>query len=280
MLLPRLPRRLAAALALAVLLVPVGAARAAPTCGRVACDMQVLDNPGGDRGVAMIVNSGGWFSGTIRAAQWRSAAAPWAAEGWTTVVVSHTTGPGTGRQAIDDVVAWAQTLRRRYPNRPLCVFGRSSGGHLALMAAARGDIGCVVTEGAPTALDALGGYARTRAASVFGARLSTLAAFSPAGLPGRYAGKRVLMGHLEDDRIVPASQMVRFRPSGTALLRKRTPAAGVRCGSAPSDAVERRFAHNCQAQPRRSPSELTGITDAALERWRGEIRALARRLDG
>jgi acetyl esterase/lipase len=47
-------------------------------------------------------------------------------------------------------------VRARYPGLPVCLYGESAGGHLALLVAtARPDVACVETAGAPTDLEAI-----------------------------------------------------------------------------------------------------------------------------
>jgi pimeloyl-ACP methyl ester carboxylesterase len=86
-------------------------------------------------------------------------------------------GHRPGRQSLADTIATVDRLRRRYPRRPLCVLGGSSGGHLALMAAIErpDDVDCVVDIGAPIDFirreDRPGWQGiRDRAAEVFGVR--------------------------------------------------------------------------------------------------------------
>jgi acetyl esterase/lipase len=78
---------------------------------------------------------------------------------------------------LHDTYAAVEHLKKRYPRRPLCVFGGSSGGHLALMAAIerRDLVDCVIDVGGP--IDFIRGEAdrpfwpeiRQRAIELFGA---------------------------------------------------------------------------------------------------------------
>jgi pimeloyl-ACP methyl ester carboxylesterase len=58
---------------------------------------------------------------------------------------------GPGKAGPDDVAAAVRAAKRAAPHLPLCVYGESSGGTWALLAAARtGDVDCVIVSGAPT----------------------------------------------------------------------------------------------------------------------------------
>jgi len=78
-------------------------------------------------------------------------------EGITVDVVGHrgASGPGTVARQIADVVDAMERARKRAPSTPLCIYGLSSGGHLAAMASiVRPDLTkCVVADGAPLVLD-------------------------------------------------------------------------------------------------------------------------------
>lgn len=54
-------------------------------------------------------------------------------------------------RALEDTYAAVRKLNKQNPKRPLCIFGGSSGGHLALMASIklRDKVDCVISVGAP-----------------------------------------------------------------------------------------------------------------------------------
>jgi alpha-beta hydrolase superfamily lysophospholipase len=61
-----------------------------------------------------------------------------------------------GGAAVASVLRSYDKVRARYPGLPVCLYGESAGGHLALLvAAARPDVACVETAGAPTDLAAI-----------------------------------------------------------------------------------------------------------------------------
>jgi len=110
--------------------------------------------------------------------------------------------PG-GEEGYEDVAAAYERARDAYPGAPVCAVGESSGGHLALMLAARRPLACVEAVGAPTDLRSLRGFARRVAVMAFGR--GGLARWSPV-LHANSIGARVMLVHAQNDRIVDPAQ--------------------------------------------------------------------------
>lgn len=101
--------------------------------------------------VMILVHGGGWFTvGRAAMRTLREQATAWRAAGWQTVSTSHR---ACGK-SIGDVLRTYDLVRRQVgPSVPICLYGQSSGGHLALqVASTRSDVACVIAEGAPTDL--------------------------------------------------------------------------------------------------------------------------------
>jgi len=153
---------------------------------------------GQPRGVVLVLHSGGWDSGD--GDKWladvRPAARRMNRRGWIAVNYSY----AAGSASLRDVRAEFRRIRRRWPRLPVCAYGESSGGHLALMLAARyRTLACAITMGAPTDLFTLRG----------GRWLGMFPHASPARLPLR--ARRVLLAHLTLDWVIPVAQARDYR---------------------------------------------------------------------
>lgn len=172
--------------------------------------------------VMMIIHGGGWFLAgdeTLRAEH--DSANKWRAVGWETVNVDYR----ACAQSLPDVLAFYDLTRAKFgPKVPICIAGQSAGAHLALMIAAeRGDVACVIAEGAPTdfasmvaqgvaearngsAVFSLGegaGWAVGLARAAYGR--DALASVSPVNFASSIRA-RVLLGTAQNDSIVPYQQ--------------------------------------------------------------------------
>jgi len=149
---------LVAAVTLALLPVAAPAAqplpnllRPAPAAAPVAAAISA-DPAGSARGTMIMVHGGGWIGHDARA-QAHLMDTPGALlrqRGWRVVSVDYDEG-AAGLQDVLDTVG--SELVRRTGNGPLCLYGESAGGHLALVAASRlRAVDCVIGLGAPTDL--------------------------------------------------------------------------------------------------------------------------------
>lgn len=127
-----------------------------------------------------------------------------------------------GRHSVADVIHDCDLLRRVAHRRPICVFGQSAGGQLALMVAAARPTACTIAEAAPTDLTRLRGFSAPNfavtgtqvdgpdavadmAVAAFGA---TLEANSPAYLKPH---GRVLLGLAANDVLIPQDQVAEHK---------------------------------------------------------------------
>jgi acetyl esterase/lipase len=176
------------------------------------------------RGVVIGIHGGAWYgvgheiSMTVRddLERWRRA-------GWGGVIVDYPPGgdaPASVLRAYDRV-------RARYgPKVPICLYGESAGGQLALtVAAARADVACVETAGAPTDLaaidprpSALAAHADRNARRAFPG--DELEASSPIGHASDIHA-RLLLAHLRTDPVIGAAlsrRMAAARPGAELLV--------------------------------------------------------------
>jgi acetyl esterase/lipase len=67
--------------------------------------------------------------------------------GWSVLNVTH----HTGRRSVADVLGYVKEARAQVgPRRPVCLWGNSSGAHLAVLALELADADCVTAEGVPS----------------------------------------------------------------------------------------------------------------------------------
>jgi acetyl esterase/lipase len=184
---------------------------AAPPASGERAYVATLRPDGPVRGVVIGVHGGAWYGvGRAISMQVRDDLERWRRRGWLGLVVDYPPGgaaPASVLKAYDGV-------RARYgPETPICLYGESAGAHLALgVAAARPDVACVETAGAPTDLAALDPRLSPRAAhAVANARSAfpDLAAASPINAAGRIRA-RILLTHLRTDPVIGVAQSERM----------------------------------------------------------------------
>ena len=110
------------------------------------------DPAGPARGTMILVHAGGWagHDGYAQEELLKNPGSLFLARGWRVVSIDYEEGAG----GLHDVLnAAGAELARNTSAGPLCIYGESSGAHLALLAAARlRAIDCVVGVGTPTDL--------------------------------------------------------------------------------------------------------------------------------
>ncbi len=126
------------------------------------------------KGVVLVISGGGWrsYPGPEADQIMSLFIGDFQARGYRTFNLAFRQG-----RVLQDTYAAVEHLKKRFPTRPLCVFGGSSGGHLALMAGIdRADlVDCVIDIGGPIDFlrpepDRIGStMIRDRAAEIFGA---------------------------------------------------------------------------------------------------------------
>lgn len=154
-------------------------------------------------GVVLVIHGGAWrAAGPRTTALMDARARTFAAWGWAAAVVDYrafAASPG-------DVVRAYDAARERYPGLPICAYGESAGGHLALMLAVRRPLACVIDAAGPVDLPRLGGtpqadWVRAKALAAFGDLRDASPTHHAAAIRAP-----VLAGYAAADRIVPASQ--------------------------------------------------------------------------
>ena len=154
-------------------------------------------------GVVLVVHGGAWrAAGPRTAALMQSRARTFAGWGWAAAVVDYrgfADAPG-------DVVRAYDAARERFPALPICAYGESAGGQLALMLAVRRPLACVVDAAGPVDLPRLDGtpqadWVRAKALAAFGDLRDASPTHHAAAIRAP-----VLAGYAAADRIVPASQ--------------------------------------------------------------------------
>jgi len=196
---------------------------------------------GGARGTLLVLHGGYWLlSGTGSFSHARAFADFARARGWWAGFVDFPAGPGS----LDGVIAAYDALRRSEPDVPICIYGESSGGTLALLLAQRRpSVSCVIAAAAPTDLtDTTGSDGSVRRLATIALGRDALPDFSPA-TSHRSIHVPTLAGYASSDRVVPPHQ---------GALLKRHAGAAVRVMTLPSGSTD--FVHS-------------GTTRSARRRW-------------
>jgi acetyl esterase/lipase len=202
-----------AALALFVLVL---AAWPAPSAVGEAGFVATLAPDGPARGVVIGIHGGAWYGvGRTLSMTVREDLERWRRHGWHGVIVDYPKGGA----AVESLLRAYDRVRARYPGLPVCLYGESAGGHLALLvAAARPDVACVETAGAPTDLERIDPARGPRAAHADrNARMAfpDLRAASPARMSIRAP---VLVTHLRPDPVIGVAHAFRVRASRRVVL--------------------------------------------------------------
>jgi acetyl esterase/lipase len=208
------PAGVSVAIAACALALPVAAASADELQPAIVRDVR---HP---RGTVVLVHAGGWV-GPDRERQWALDWWPGAVfrrAGWSTRTIDY----AAGKAGLGSVTAEIAAAIARSPRRPVCAYGESSGGHLALLAAAAlPRMRCVIGLGAPT------DFERWRSDAVREGRAFSLTSYSQTVVPTFGAGRvedawepvaaaariraRVLLVGQADDEVLPiAGQLDAF----------------------------------------------------------------------
>ena len=176
------------------------------------------DPEGPAHATMIMVHAGGWAGHDARAQQilMRSPGALLRHRGWRVVSIDYEEGTA----GLDDVLhTVASEIARKTSNGPLCLYGESSGAHLALVAAARRgkEIDCVIGLGTPADLKLFEATAKARDQRIvaaqmlkfFGTTPAELAPWDPVTLAPQIDADVLLMRE-GDDELVPAIQSEHF----------------------------------------------------------------------
>lgn len=203
------------------------------------------------RALLMLIHGGSWSGINPTALRTTEAIARiFQVFGFETVTVDYR----AGAQGIADVEHFYREARKRVgPNLPICAYGVSAGGHIALMLAEKfPDLACVVDQSGPTDLTTLksqgsaAGYAI--AVRVFGRH--ALAKYSPA-LHASSIKAKLMLAYADNDPLVPVAQgeeMKRAVPSAELFTLPPGPAP---------------FTHTGVG----APAAKTGVSASAKQAW-------------
>jgi len=185
---------------------------------------------GGVRGTMILVHGGGWAGHDVHAQQvlMEIPGRGLLKLGWRVVSVDTKQGKGGLQNVLETIDS---EIARKTSNGPICLYGESSGAHLALVAASRRRaIDCVVGLGTPTDLPlyesegAKSSEPRVRQVAdqiekFFGTTSAELAPWNPVGL-ARSIRADVLLLREGDDPIVSPAYAQRFRAAspGTKVV--------------------------------------------------------------
>jgi acetyl esterase/lipase len=194
------------------------------------------------RGTVLVIHGGGWLNvGPSTLAFVQPEAARFASYGWRAISVDYR----PGLQSLDDALAWYDAARRRFRG-PLCLYGQSAGGHLALWVAAHRPVRCVIADGAPADLRMIGGNPQADelrddyVIPVFGAALWRYSITRVAA----HIHARVLLAASAGDAYVGCAQvsvLARVLPSATGHCLPAGPAPFIHAGVTQA-AAEREYA--------------------------------------
>lgn len=209
----------------------------------------------------LVIHGGAWQGGASMA-QGELGTAYWFADhGYGAYVVDYRSAPTMSNTFADVVSAYdyvKSTEKQVYGNNqpPICAWGESAGGHLALMLATVRSLNCVISQAGPTDLvkfpnetaDGASAYNAWRTLvvpAVGSSQTSRLRQWSPDNFcPIK---TRILMGASAGDQVVPQQQMA-------DLQAKCTGAQSVVLDGNPNDGTMTAFTH-------------ADVTQAAMGYW-------------
>lgn len=265
----------------------------------------ISDPVGAVRGTMIMVHAGGW-AGHDEYAQDQLMERPGRqllALGWRIVSLDFEEGTA----GLQDVLnAAGAELERRTSTGPVCIYGESSGGHLALVAASRlRAINCVIALGPPTDLSL---YQQEAAASAdgrmklvayqmsrfFGTTDAENAPWDPASLAARMRSD-VMLFHEDDDPVVSSQHNLNFAANrittqsvplaaggqGDGFVHGTVSAAGRAVYSSAiaaftEGAIASRGAES-EARKMRCESANRNLREISIEKVRGALHCLARK---
>ena len=179
------------------------------------------DPAGPARGTVILIHGGGWIGHDARAQRhlMQQPGELFLQRGWRVVSIDY----DEGARGLQDVLDAARSeLARRTGDGPLCLYGESAGGHLALVAASRlPAIDCVIGLGTPTDLvnyqaesvpnpEPRAKLVAVRTARYFGTAPDELAQWDPVTLAPGIRADIVLLRE-GDDAVVSAAHAQRVQ---------------------------------------------------------------------
>jgi acetyl esterase/lipase len=225
-----------------------------PPPGLVASDNTLTMPHGRPKGFVLVIHGGAWVLTGPQMLALEAANVRWFTKlGWGVYDVDYR----AGWLSVVDVVAAYHHLRRLHPHAPICAYGESAGGQLAmLLAASRPSLRCVISAGGVADLRHVPSPLRVLEEHVFHGRLWQ---FSPVRIASYIRGTLLCAGS-SYDRTVPERRQLaairKARPRTRVMLLAGAPTPG-----GPSFSHPPNFVH-------------ASITPAARRRFRKAVMAL------
>lgn len=228
-----------------------------PPRGLVAADNTLTLPHGHPRGYVILIHGGAWVITGPQALALEAANIRWFTRlGWAVYNVDYR----AGWLSVVDVAAAYDHLRSLHRRSPMCAYGESAGGQLAmLLAASRPSLRCVISAGGVSELDDVPAPLRVLENHVFHDRLWE---FSPVRVASLIHGTLLCAGSSYDRTVPQRPQLAaikRARPQTEAMLLAGAPTPG-----GPSFSHPPNFVH-------------ASITPGARRRFRGAVEVV---LDG
>ncbi len=228
---------LAAALVFAA---PAAASTMPSSAGGVVSPNNVLAQPttGSAKAWIIVIHGGGWAGGQSLMVPDEGVANGFNAQGYGTYMIDYRSGSDSYADTVAAYDRLAEQLKSEYAGRtvpPICAWGESAGGQLALMLAAARPVTCVISQAGPT--DFLTLLEESTVAHLkwepFGWETmvlptwgSALSAFSPVN---HCSTTHYLLGASSNDPLVPPAQMNDYKarcPGGKTVLLDGNPRDG------------------------------------------------------
>jgi alpha/beta hydrolase fold len=225
-----------------------------PPAGVVAPDNTLTMPQGRPKGFVLVIHGGAWVLTGPRALALEAANIRWFTRlGWGVYNVDYR----AGWLSVVDVVAAYHYLRSRHPRAPMCAYGESAGGQLAmLLAASRPSLRCVISAGGVADLTDVPNPIRGLEQHVFHGRLWE---FSPVRVASYIRGTLLCAGSSYDRTVPQKRQLAAIR---TARPRTRVMLlAGAPTPGGPSFSHPPNFVH-------------ASITRAARRMFRRAVKAV------
>jgi BD-FAE len=166
------------------------------------------------KGVVLLIHGGAWvYTGVSQVQTLAPQVAQFLADGWTTVNTDYSPLAGS----LPDVLAVYDAIRQNVgPAVPICVYGQSAGGTLALLLAESRPVSCVIDAAGPTDLGSLENVAGDYYADLLESAGIADAAWSPGLQAAQRLTAPTLAEYANGDWLVPLTQGQELRQADPA----------------------------------------------------------------
>ena len=234
-----------------------------PPAGVVAPDNTLTVPPGRPKGYVIVIHGGAWVITGPQALALEAPQVHWFIHlGWAVYNVDYR----PGWLSVPDVAAAYDHLRRLHPDAPMCAYGESAGGQLAmLLAASRPSLRCVISAGGVAALRVVPGPLRVLEEHVFHHRLWE---FSPVRVASHIRGTLLCAGSSYDRTVPQRRQLAAIRtarPQTRVMLLAGAPTPGGPSFSHPPNFVHASITEAARRRFRRAVATVLGEARAPAE---------------